>query len=351
MLTIDGSMGEGGGQILRSSIALAIITGTPITIENIRAKRDKPGLRKQHLTAVLAAAEICGAEVDGAHVGSSKLTFAPGKVAPGDYYFDIGTAGSTTLVTQTVLPPLMLADAPSRLTLVGGTHNIHAPPFDYLERVFIPIVNRLGPRVHLQFERHGFFPAGGGRFCVQIEPSHGLTPIALLQRGATVRREARAIVAGLSPSIAERELAVIKSRLDWSDDELVACDLGQGYGPGNVVMLEMQSEHITELFTAFGERGVPAETVAATAVDEISEYEAAGVPVGPHLADQLILPLALAGGGSFITVPLTQHTTTNIKVVQMFLSVSVRATELSSGAVRIDVGSRSDARAHAANSS
>jgi RNA 3'-terminal phosphate cyclase (ATP) len=338
MLTIDGSMGEGGGQILRSSIALSIITGAPITIEKIRAKRDKPGLRKQHLTAVLAAAEICSAEIDGAHIGSSKLAFAPGNTVPGEYRFDIGTAGSTTLVTQTVLPPLLLAEGPSRLSFVGGTHNIHAPPFDYLERVFIPVVNRMGPQVQLQFERYGFFPAGGGRFSVQIEPACKLRPTALLERGATVRREARAVVAGLSPNIAARELAVIKGRLAWSDDELVARDIGRGYGPGNVVMLELQSEHVTELFTGFGERGVPAEMVAAAAVDETSAYEAAAVPVGPHLADQLILPFALAGGGSFVTMPLTPHTITNIEVVQMFLSISVRATKLSGGAVRIDVG-------------
>jgi RNA 3'-terminal phosphate cyclase (ATP) len=337
MLTIDGSMGEGGGQILRSSIALAIITGTPITIESIRAKRDKPGLRKQHLTAVLAAAEICGARVEGAHVGSRKLVFAPGKLAPGDHHFDIGTAGSTTLVTQTVLPPLMLADAPSRLLLAGGTHNIHAPPFDYLERVFVPLVNRMGPRIQLQFERFGFCPAGGGRIRVQIEPADKLTPISVMERGATVRREARAIVAGLSPGIANRELTLIKNRLDLSDDELLARDLGQGYGPGNVVMIEITSERVTEIFTGFGERGVPAETVAAAAADEAREYEAADIPIGPHLADQLILPLALARGGSIVTMPLTLHTTTNISVVQMFLSVSVRINALTGEAVRIDV--------------
>jgi RNA 3'-terminal phosphate cyclase (ATP) len=341
MLKIDGSMGEGGGQILRSSIALAIITGTPIKIENIRAKRDKPGLRKQHLTAVLAAAEICGGRVDGAHVGSSRLAFVPGKVVAGDYHFDIGTAGSTTLVTQTVLPPLVLADAPSRLLLRGGTHNIHAPPFDYLERVFLPLVNRMGPRVSVQFERYGFFPAGGGRFSVQIEPTRKLTPISLLERGATVRRVARAIVAGLRLNIAERELAVVKSRLGWNDDEFVARDLGQGYGPGNIVLLVIESEHVTEMFTGFGERGVPAEAVAAAAADEAHQYEAAGVPVGPHLADQLIVPLALAGGGSFVTMPPTLHTMTNIEVVQMFLPVTVRTKVLEGGSVRVEVANAS----------
>jgi RNA 3'-terminal phosphate cyclase (ATP) len=339
MLTIDGSMGEGGGQILRSSLALSIITGTPIAIDNIRAKRDKPGLRRQHLTAVLAAAEICGAAVDGAHVGSSRLTFSPGKLQPGDYHFDIGTAGSTTLVTQTVLPPLMLAEGPSRLKLKGGTHNVHAPPFDYLERVLVPLINRMGPHVHVQLERYGFFPAGGGRFNAQIEPASKLMPFSLIERGAMVRREARAIVAGLPATIAQRELAVIKNRLEWSDDELVARDLGHGHGPGNVILLEIESEHVTEVFTAFGERGVPAEAVAAAAADEVSQYDAAGVPVGPHLADQLILPLALAGAGSFVTMPLTLHTTTNIEVVQMFLPVNISVTEISANAVRIDIES------------
>jgi RNA 3'-terminal phosphate cyclase (ATP) len=337
MLTIDGAMGEGGGQILRSSLALSIITGTPITIENIRAKRDKPGLRRQHLTAVLAAAEICDAKVDGAKVSSSKLTFAPGKLKPGDYHFDIGSAGSTTLVVQTVLPPLMLASAPSRLLLKGGTHNIHAPPFDYLERAFVPPVNRMGPRIHVQLERYGFFPAGGGRFSVQIEPVAAMTPLVLVERGATLRREARALVAGLPLTIAERELAVVKNRLDWNDEELIARDLGHGFGPGNIVLLEIESEHVTEVFTAFGQRGVPAEAVGAAAVDEAIAYEEAGVPVGPHLADQLILPLALAGGGSFVTMPLTLHTTTNIEVVQMFLPAKICVTETAQGNVQIDV--------------
>jgi RNA 3'-terminal phosphate cyclase (ATP) len=176
---------------------------------------------------------------------------------------------------------------------------------------------------------------------MQIEPTKKLAPISLLERGATVRREARAIVAGLSPNIANREIAVIKSRLNFSEGELVARDLGQGYGPGNVLLIEIESEHVTEVFTGFGERGVPAESVAAAAADGASQYEAAGVPVGPHLADQLILPLALAGGGSFITMPLTLHTSTNIEVVQMFLPVRIHARDLAGGAVRIEVANAS----------
>src|SRR5689334_5065034 len=163
-ILIDGSQGEGGGQILRSSLALSVLTGKPFKIENIRANRDKPGLGRQHLTAVLAAAKICSAGVSGAVLGSRELSFWPGKLKPGEYAFDVGSAGSTTLVFQTVLPPLMLADGPSQLQLQGGTHNIHAPPFDFLAKTFLPVVNRMGPQVNVELVRAGFFPAGGGRF-------------------------------------------------------------------------------------------------------------------------------------------------------------------------------------------
>src|SRR5688572_20326178 len=201
MLTIDGSMGEGGGQILRSALALSVITGTPFRIANIRANRDRPGLRRQHTTAVRAAAQICGGDVVGAEVDSRELTFRPGKVAPGDYTFDIGSAGSTTLVLQTVLPPLLLAGGPSTLVLEGGTHNPGGPPADFVERVFLPVINRMGPRVQLALERPGFAPAGAGRLIVAIEPAARLQPVTLNERGKLIRRRARVVVAGLPRTI------------------------------------------------------------------------------------------------------------------------------------------------------
>jgi RNA 3'-terminal phosphate cyclase (ATP) len=161
MLTIDGSQSEGGGQVLRSSLALSLVTGRPFAIENIRAGRKKPGLLRQHLTAVLAAAEVSAAEVEGAALASRRLLFRPGRVRAGDYAFRVGTAGSATLVLQTVLPALLLAEGESTLTLEGGTHNPMAPPVDFLENAYLPLVNRLGPRVKVQLVRPGFYPAGG----------------------------------------------------------------------------------------------------------------------------------------------------------------------------------------------
>src|SRR3954451_14429588 len=168
MLTIDGSQGEGGGQILRTSLGLSMLAGKPFRITRIRANRDKPGLMRQHLTAVLSAAKICAADVDGAAVGSSQLTFQPGPVTHGEYTFAISTAGSSTLVFQTVLPALLTAAGPSTLHLEGGTHNIYAPPLDFLQKSFLAIVNRMGPTVSIAVDRLGFYPAGGGRWTAAI---------------------------------------------------------------------------------------------------------------------------------------------------------------------------------------
>ncbi|MGH7202433.1 MAG: RNA 3'-terminal phosphate cyclase, partial [Planctomycetaceae bacterium] len=170
MIDIDGSHGEGGGQIIRSSLALAALTGQTVRFRNVRAKRSRPGLQRQHLTAVRAAAEISAAELDGAELHSREFTFTPHAIEPGEHRFSIGTAGSTTLVVQTVLPMLLTAAGPSSLMLEGGTHNPHAPPFDFLARSFLPLINRMGPRVEAALDRPGFYPAGGGRFEVRIEP-------------------------------------------------------------------------------------------------------------------------------------------------------------------------------------
>lgn len=322
MLTIDGSFGEGGGQILRTSLALAIVTERSIVIENIRANRDKPGVRRQHLTAVRAAAKICNAKLSGDDIGSRRLHFEPGQLQPGDYQFDIGSAGSTTLVLQTVLPPLLQAAGRSTLVLVGGTHNPFAPPYDFLQRAFLPLVNRMGPKVSLDLRRPGFYPAGGGQLHVVIEPASRLIPLHLVERGAIRRRLCRATVSNLPDHIAQRELATVAAALDWPDDCLEIHRYDQrNFGPGNVVSIEIESEHLTEVFTGFGRRGVRAETVAGEAATEAQRYLEANVPIGEHLADQLLLPLALAGGGSYVTMPPTLHTTTNIEVIAKFLPV------------------------------
>ncbi len=337
MLVIDGSLGEGGGQILRTSLALSLVAGTPFRIENIRARRRNPGLMRQHLTAVTAAARIGNAEVTGAKIGSLELTFVPGHVAPGEYRFSVGTAGSTMLVLQTVLPALLTAGASSSLTLEGGTHNPFAPPFDFVQKTFLPIVNRMGPTVTATLERPGFYPAGGGRCRVVVEPVSRLRGLDLLERGPVRRRSAKAVVAGLPRHIAEREVRTIARLLRWPDEWLCIEELSGEYGPGNVVTIEIESERITEVFTGFGEKGVRAEEVARRVADEARRYLDADVPVGEHLADQLLIPLALAGGGSFRTLPLSQHARTNIEVVRMFRQVEAVVTGIGEARWSVDL--------------
>jgi RNA 3'-terminal phosphate cyclase (ATP) len=327
MLTIDGSQGEGGGQVLRSSLTLSLVTGTPFRIERVRAGRQKPGLQRQHLTAVRAAAQVGNADVRGAELHSTELTFVPGAVTPGDYHFAIGTAGSATLVLQTVLPALLRAAGPSHLTLEGGTHNPHAPPFDFLAETFTPVVTRMGPKIETRLVRPGFYPVGGGEFQVTIAPGDRWQTIDLLERGKLLRRRARAVVARLPRSIAERELRVIETELGWGSSELVVEETTEARGPGNVVLIELESEQVTEVLAGFGSRGVPAEAVARDAVEQARRYLRSPAPVGEHLADQLLIPFALAGGGAFRAVGLARHATTNINVIRSFLPLEVEATQ------------------------
>jgi RNA 3'-terminal phosphate cyclase (ATP) len=337
MITIDGSFGEGGGQILRTSLALSLLTGQPFRIEKIRAGRKQPGLLRQHLTAVKAAAQISQAQVEGDSIGSTQLTFTPGSVTAGEYAFAVGTAGSATLVLQTILPALLRAEATSRLTLEGGTHNPFAPPFNFLTKTFLPLIQRMGARVETALERYGFYPAGGGKFTVQIEPARQLERIELLERGEIVSRCGRAIVANLPRKIAERELKIIAQKLSWPSEWLHAEEVKNSQGPGNLVALEIECAHVTEVFTGFGERGVAAEAVAAQAVQAARRYLVAEAAVGEYLADQLLIPMALAGGGAFTTLPPSRHTTTNIEIIRKFLEVEVVTEPLNNRAWKIVV--------------
>jgi len=340
-IVIDGSFGEGGGQILRTALALSLVTGRPLRIEHIRARRAKPGLRAQHLAAVRAAAEVSGAVVQGAEVGSQAVTFAPGAVRPGEHHFAVGTAGSATLVFETVLPALLAAGQPSRLVLEGGTHNPLAPPVDFLARAFLPLVERMGPRLGLRLERHGFYPAGGGRCVASIEPVPTLTPLELSERGAVRSVTVRALVSRLPVEIAERELSVVARRLNLEPSACHVETVDDSPGPGNAVLVTVESEQVTEVFTAFGEKRVSAEAVGEHAAAQARDYLVAEVPVGPHLADQLLLPMALGGGGSFRTLEPTLHTRTNASVIQRFLRIDVRFSEVGRRAWRVDVSRRS----------
>lgn len=322
MLEIDGSMGEGGGQVLRSSLTLSLATGRPFRISDVRASRSTPGLRAQHLAAARAAAEVSGAAVEGAAVGSVELVFRPEALRAGDYRFATGTAGSATLVAQTVLLPLLLGtDAPSRLTLEGGTHNPSAPPYEFLDRAYLGRLRAMGARVGARLERPGFYPAGGGRFHLEVEPTASLRPLRLTGRGAERRRSARAIVSALPRHIAERELSVLHAMLSLRSDALEVLEVPEeeAAGPGNAVMVLCAFEETEEVFTGFGERGVPAEEVALELGRRVREWLASGAPVGPHLADQLLLPLALGPGGRFVASGKTRHADTQTALIARFL--------------------------------
>jgi RNA 3'-terminal phosphate cyclase (ATP) len=331
MIEIDGSEGEGGGQILRSSLSLAICTQQPFRITNIRANRDKPGLMRQHLTAVKAAAEICAADVDGAEMGSRTLTFRPGRLAAGDYSFAIGTAGSCTLVFQTVLPALLTASGESRVRITGGTHNRGAPPFDFLSRSFVPLLERMGAKVDLELTSYGFFPRGGGEIRARITPAPRLGALTLHERGVRVRAYAEAYVSALPLHVAQRELDVIGRMLGWSQDQLHLRGLPNDVGPGNALTITIEHANVTEVFTGFGERGVRAETVASQAADEARDYLSAVAPVGEHLADQLLLPMALGEGGSFVATEATLHLRSNVDVIERFTARRIALEESGEG--------------------
>ena len=321
-LEIDGSQGEGGGQVLRTALAASLVTGTPVRVTNIRAGRPEPGLRPQHVAAVKAAAVVGDAEVEGSTPGSRELTFRPKAVRGGAFEVDVGTAGSTGLVLQTILPALLLAPEATSLVIRGGTHNPLAPPYEFLERAFLPVLGRLGARVGLKLDRPGLYPAGGGKVRVAIEP-RPLKPAELMVRGEVVKRRAMAAVNELPTHIVERELKTVKHVLGWKQSELRAGDLTGAKGPGNVMILEVECEHATEVFCGVGEKGRRAERVAQDVAEAARRWIDAGVPVGEHLADQVLLPMAVAGGGVFRTMPLTPHTTTQIALIERVLDARI----------------------------
>jgi RNA 3'-terminal phosphate cyclase (ATP) len=329
MIELDGSMGEGGGQIVRTALSLSLATQRAFRLTRVRANRSRPGLRPQHVTAVEAAAAIGQAEGEAVTEGTRRFSFAPTTVAPGRYQFDVGTAGSAVLVLQTVLPPLLTASAPSTVTVTGGTHNRSAPPFDFFATAFLPLVQRMGPVLRATLDRPGFYPKGGGRCTLEVEPTAALDPLELTERGAIRRRTARSIIANLPRHVAERELAALREELPVDLDE-TRIETPSSLSAGNALLLALEFEHVTELISAMGEKGKPAEDVAMEVVDEGRRYLRGDAPIGPHLADQLLIPLAL-GGGTFRTTTLTAHTHTNAAVIERFVGERFSIAEAGSG--------------------
>jgi RNA 3'-terminal phosphate cyclase (ATP) len=354
---LDGSSGEGGGQILRTSLALSMITGQPLRMANIRAGRAKPGLRRQHLACVDAAARLCHAEVRGAQLSSQQLDFVPHAITGGELDIDIGSAGSASLVVQTILLPAIVAGHALRAVIHGGTHNPLAPPFEFLERVYLPHLRAMGARVEAALDRHGFANGGQGQgrgrdardahgqLTLTIGDGGPLQPLTLAAAGPVSRRRATVIMARLPTHVADREHAIVRERLGFAADECETRELGDG-GPANVLLLEVERAPVAgthgpirELVSAFGEKGLRAETVAQRACDDMASWLAAEVPVGEHLADQLLLPLALAGGGRFRAAPLSLHSTTNIATIGHFLDVPITVTP-DGATVIVEVGQR-----------
>ena len=287
LIELDGS--EGGGQILRSALSLSMTSGQPLRIRNIRGRRSRPGLLRQHLTAVRAAAEICAAEVEGAELGSRELAFRPGAIRAGDYAFAIGSAGSCSLVLQTLLPALLAANGESRVRISGGTHNPLAPPADFLRDSWLPLLRRMGAEVDLELLRHGFVPAGGGELLARVRPARW-RPLQLEHPGTALRRQARALLAGIPGHVGERELERIRQRLGWSDEERQLEFLAEDQGPGNALLLRIDCEHICATFCAFGQAGVSAERVAEQVATQAIGWMESGCAADEHLANQLLLP-------------------------------------------------------------
>ena len=337
MLEIDGQ--NGGGQLLRSSLSLALVTRQPFKMTAIRGRRSKPGLMRQHLTAVHAAAAISGGSVDGAVLGSTELVFAPGTVCGGDYRFAIGTAGSVCLLLQTLLPALLIADEPSVLKLEGGTHNPMAPTFDFLDGCFLPVIREMGCGVELELERFGFFPAGGGLIHARIAPCDKLLPVSLMERGVAQSRTVRVVSAHVVETVGKRMAAQAQRLLEssgWAPAG-VTVDSVDSAGAGNVLSVSLESEHISEMACAFGERGKSGRRVASEAAKSMHDYLGTRAVVGRRLADQLLLPMALSGAGEFLTMAPSNHTQSNAGIISKFLEASFEMADLGDGLWRIAV--------------
>ena len=332
MLEIDGSHGEGGGQILRTALALSSIMGKPFRIGNIRMGRKKPGLMAQHLSAVNAARAVTGATVSGGEKGSTELAFTPGIVRGGDFTLDIGTAGSASLVLQTVIPPLLLAPQKSRITIRGGTHVPFSPVVDYIAEIFAPALARLGGEIRLRVSSYGFYPRGGGEVTAEITPTQGLQPIILAGPARIERITGRSAVGNLPLSIAERQRAAasdyIREHLPHADFPVdVEASTVPAPGKGTFIFLKTEMEGGFAGFAALGEIGKRAEAVGEQAARALVNFHVSGAAVDPHLADQLVPYLALAGGtSSFTTSSITLHLLTNLWVVEQFLPIRSRIT-------------------------
>ncbi len=343
LVEIDGSQGEGGGQILRTSLSLSMITGQPFRLFNVRTRRPRPGLLRQHLTAVRAAKDVCNANVKGAELHSQDVLFHPGPIRSGHFEFDIGSAGSTTLILQTLLPALMQAPNACSVVLSGGTHNEFAPPFDFLQKTFVSLLNQMGGNIELHLDRYGFYPVGKGRLRMNVQPSvKPLSELELVEPAVKPVLKTTVVLSQIPEPVGEREMSKLARTLNILPKNRTIIADAPSDGPGNVILVHVEQDQLTETFTGFGRRGLPAEKVAQRVAREVKQFLAAGHPVGPYLTDQLLIPLALNRGGRFRTGELTQHTRTNIETVQRFLDVDIATIEIDSAGVEVSITPKSN---------
>jgi RNA 3'-terminal phosphate cyclase (ATP) len=321
LLSIDGSQGEGGGQVLRTALSLSMATGQGFEITRIRAQRPRPGLRPQHLAAVRAAALACGARVGGAFDGSPDLRFEPGPLAAGDFRFEIATAGAATLVLQTVLTPLARAAEPSRLVVTGGTHVPASPSLDYLARHWAAVTARMGFAFTFRLEKAGFYPPGGGEVDARVRPG-ALTPdpFVLEERGALTAIRGVSGAARLKGEVARRQKEAAASRL-WEQRRLESSweliDV-KAESPGSFLLIEAEFEQGRAAYGFLGQRGLRPEVLGDRAARTLLRFLEGEGAVDPHLADQLAVPMALAGGGRVSTSEVTSHLQTVAETVARF---------------------------------
>ncbi|MBQ7650615.1 MAG: RNA 3'-terminal phosphate cyclase [Victivallales bacterium] len=327
MITIDGSFGEGGGQILRTSLSLAAITGTEVRLENLRANRPKPGLMRQHLACAKAVAEICGGELDGAELRSQTITLKPGMIRGGEYNFAIGSAGSTILLAQTVLPVLLFADAPSTVVIEGGTYNDKAPAYDFFEEAYLPCLRKMGVEADVEMKRVGFYPAGGGRIELNVKPVRAWRRLSLVEHGNLQDALVTAVGSGLDESILVDELQIFQTGLEDMMDFWPDIGHVESAGPGNVLIATLRYENLTEVFSVCGSLGVSRKSVAKRVAGFVRQYLSRNWVVGQFLADQLMLPMALGAGGDYLTGRPTPHSETNRAVIQRFIDVNINFKE------------------------
>jgi len=323
MIEIDGSHGEGGGQILRTALSLSCMLKRPFRIFNIRQGRKKTGLMPQHLTSVRAAQLLSNAAVRGDSLGSAEITFSPGDVIGGDFFFDVGTAGATSLVLQTLIPALIFLKQKTTVILKGGTHVSHSPSSHYLAEVFIPFVNRLGIEVRFSIETYGFYPKGGGKVSATIFPSKKLRPIALLKRGDVLRLQGYSGVANLPLSIAERQKNALLEKMFQMKDLQAHVDIRlldvETHGQGTFLFMMAESENSRAGFTSLGQKGKMAEAVGEEAASEFMSYYHTGAALDQYLSDQIALYLSLCEQGSiFTTSSISSHLMTNLWVIGLF---------------------------------